>query len=84
MIECSYCKKKIASSKVFCSKSCKENYFQLISIQVPKLFLKRLFIFCTKEEREQLVMEFSQRHKYRLDLLRTKIEDEAAKIGYID
>lgn len=83
MSHCPYCKKKIAMSKAFCSKSCKENYFQLIAIQVPKLFLKRIYLFCTKEEREEEILEFAKRHNWRLDLLRNKIEEEAVKAGYI-
>jgi len=82
MSHCPFCKKKIAMSKAFCSRSCKENYFQLIAIQIPRLFLKRIYIFCSKEEREQEIAEFAARHKWRLDLLKNKIEDEAIKMGY--
>jgi hypothetical protein len=71
-------------SKAFCSRNCKENYFQLIAIQIPKLFLKRIYVFCNEEEREQEIVEFASRHNWRLDLLRQKIEDEAVKAGYID
>ena len=52
MSHCPFCKKKIAMSKAFCSRSCKENYFQLIAIQIPRLFLKRIYVFCNEEERE--------------------------------
>ena len=82
MPECLYCKKKISMSKVFCSKSCKDNYFELIAIQVPKPFLKRIYLFCSESEREDEIIKFAQRHKWRLDLLRTKIENEAIRIGY--
>ena len=82
MSNCPFCKKKIAMSKAFCSRNCKENYFQLIAIQIPKLFLKRIYIFCSKEEREQEIADFATRHKWRLDLLKNKIEDEAVKMGY--
>jgi len=71
-------------SKAFCSRSCKENYFQLIAIQIPKLFLKRIYVFCSKEEREKEIEEFASRHNWRLDLLKNKIEDEAIKMGYSD
>lgn len=84
MSHCPFCKKKIAMSKAFCSRSCKENYFQLIAIQIPKLFLKRIYVFCSKEEREIEIEEFASRHKWRLDLLKNKIEDEAIKMGYSD
>ena len=83
MSHCPFCKKKIAMSKAFCSRSCKENYFQLIAIQIPKLFLKRIYVFCSKEEREKEIANFATRHKWRLDLLKNKIEDEAVKMGYI-
>jgi hypothetical protein len=83
MSHCPFCKKKIAMSKAFCSRSCKENYFQLIAIQIPKLFLKRLFQMCTNEEREEEIEKFSKRHNWRLDLLKTKIEEEAIKSGLI-
>jgi hypothetical protein len=69
-------------SKAFCSRNCKENYFQLIAIQIPRLFLKRIYVFCSKEEREKEISNFAARHKWRLDLLKNKIEDEAIKMGY--
>jgi len=84
MSHCPFCKKKIAMSKAFCSRNCKENYFQLIAIQIPKLFLKRIYVFCNDEEREQEIADFAVRHKWRLDLLKNKIEDEAIKMGYIE
>ena len=83
MSHCPFCKKKIAMSKAFCSRNCKENYFQLIAIQIPKLFLKRIYVFCDADEREKEILEFAKRHQWRLDLLRTKIEEEAKKMGYI-
>jgi hypothetical protein len=84
MSHCPFCKKKIAMSKAFCSRSCKENYFQLIAIQIPKLFLKRLFQMCTPQERDQEIEKFSVRHKWRLDLLKTKIAEEAIKSGLVE
>ena len=82
MSHCPFCKKKIAMSKAFCSRSCKENYFQLIAIQIPKLFLKSIYVFCSTEEREREIEEFASRHNWRLDLLKNKIEDEAIRMGY--
>lgn len=70
MSHCPFCKKKIAMSKAFCSRSCKENYFQLIAIQVPKPFLKRIFVFCTPEQRDAEIENFASRHGWRLDLLK--------------
>lgn len=84
MSHCPFCKKKIAMSKAFCSRSCKENYFQLIAIQIPKLFMKRIFVFCNPSEREAEIEQFAARHKWRLDLLKNKIEEEAIKLGYIE
>lgn len=83
MSHCPFCKKKIAMSKAFCSRSCKENYFQLIAIQVPPLFLKRIFVFLNPTERDVEIKKFSDRHKWRLDLLKEKINEEAIKAGYI-
>jgi hypothetical protein len=84
MSHCPFCKKKIAMSKAFCSRSCKENYFQLIAIQIPKLFMKRIYVFCNPAEREAEIEAFAARHKWRLDLLKNKIEEEAIKLGYIE
>lgn len=84
MSHCPYCKKKIAMSKAFCSRSCKENYFQLIAIQIPKPFLKRIFVFCTQEQREVEIENFANRHGWRLDLLKKKIEELAIQSGYIE
>lgn len=82
MSHCPFCKKKIAMSKAFCSRSCKENYFQLIAIQVPKPFLKRIFVFCSPEQREVEIENFANRHGWRLDLLKNKIDELAIEYGY--
>ena len=71
-------------SKAFCSRSCKENYFQLIAIQVPKPFLKRIFVFCTPEQREVEIENFATRHGWRLDLLKNKINELAIGAGFIE
>lgn len=84
MSHCPFCKKKIAMSKAFCSRQCKENYFQLIAIQVPKPFLKRIFVFCTPEQREVEIENFSNRHGWRLDLLKNKIDELALEYGYVE
>jgi len=82
MSNCPYCGKKIAMSKAFCSRSCKENYFQLVAIQIPKPFFKRIFVFCTQEQREIEIENFANRHGWRLDLVRKKIEEDSIKLGY--
>jgi len=46
--------------------------------------MKRIYVFCNEEEREAEIVEFASRHKWRLDLLKNKIEDEAIKMGYIE
>ena len=79
---CPYCKTKIAMSKAFCSRSCKENYFQLIAIQIPKPFLKRIFVFCTIEQREVEIENFASRHGWRIDLVRKKMQEDSIKMGY--
>ena len=84
MSHCPYCGKKIAMSKAFCSRSCKENYFQLIAIQVPRPFLKRIFIFCTPEQREVEIENFANRHGWRIDLLQKKIDELAIEYGYVE
>jgi len=71
-------------SKAFCSRSCKENYFQLIAIQIPRLFLKRIFLFMSKDEREREIIKFAQRHNWRLDLVKNKIEKLAIELGYLE
>lgn len=82
MSHCPFCKKKIAMSKAFCSRTCKENYFQLIAIQVPKPFLKRIFVFCSPEQREIEIENFANRHGWRLDLLKNKIDELAIEYRY--
>lgn len=84
MSHCPFCKKKIAMSKAFCSRNCKENYFQLIAIQVPKPFLKRIFVFCNHEQREAEIENFADRHGWRLDLLKNKIDELAEDYGFIN
>ena len=84
MSNCPFCKKKIAMSKAFCSRNCKENYFQLIAIQIPKPFLKRIYVFCTPEQREIEIENFASRHGWRLDLLKNKIDELAIEYGYAE
>ncbi|WP_121628938.1 DUF2116 family Zn-ribbon domain-containing protein [Poseidonibacter antarcticus] len=82
MSNCPYCSKKIPMNKAFCSKSCKENYFQMISIQIPQPFLKRIFIFCTLEQREIEIENFSKRHGWEHELVKKKIDNYVIKLGY--
>lgn len=82
MSHCPFCNKKIAMSKAFCSKHCKENYFQLIAIQIPKTFIKRIFIFCTPEQKELEIEDFANRNSWRIDLVKDKINNLAAEYGY--
>ena len=82
MSNCPYCGKKIPMNKAFCSKSCKENYFQMVSIQIPQPFLKRIFIFCTLEQREIEIENFAKRHGWKHELVKKKIDDYVIKLGY--
>ena len=84
MSHCPFCKKKIAMSKAFCSRGCKENYFQLIAIQIPKPFMKRIFVFCNEEQRKDEIERFAKIHDWRLDLLKNKIEEIAIELEYIE
>ncbi len=61
---CQHCSKKIPISKVFCSPACKENYFQKIAISVPKPFVKKLYFFCTEEEKSYEIKTFAKRHNW--------------------
>ncbi len=83
MSQCPFCGKKIAMSKAFCSKTCKENYFQLIAIQVTKPFVKKIYIMCSEEEREEELAKYAHRHKWRLDLVRSRVEELALEYGYV-
>ena len=67
-------------SKAFCSRKCKDDYFQLIAIQVPKLWLRRINRIDCPDEKEKEIVEFANRHKWRLDLLKTKIDGDVLKI----
>ena len=84
MSHCPYCGKKIAMSKAFCSRSCKENYFQLIAIQIPKPFMRRIFVQANEEQRKEEIEKFAKIHDWRLDLLQNKIEEMAIEMKYID
>lgn len=83
MSQCPFCGKKIAMSKAFCSKLCKENYFQLIAIQVTKPFVKKIYIMCDEEEREAELSKYAQRHKWRIDLVKSRVEELAHEYGLI-
>lgn len=83
MSQCPFCGKKIAMSKAFCSKTCKENYFQLIAIQVTKPFVKKIYIMCNEEQREEELVKYAQRHKWRLDLVKSRVEELAVEYGFV-
>jgi len=51
-------------------------------MQIPKSFLKRIYIFCNQGEKEKEILKFSERHNYELELLKNKIIKEAIKSGY--
>jgi hypothetical protein len=46
--------------------------------------MKRINTFCTEDEREVEIEKFAFRHKWRIDLLKNKIEEESIKLGYKD
>ena len=83
MSHCPFCKKKIAMSKAFCSRSCKENYFQLISIQVPDSYVKRIYTSLSEKDRLTDIESFANRFKWRLDLVKNKIEEKAIALEII-
>ncbi len=79
MNNCLYCRKRIGIAKLFCSKECKENYFGLININIPKAFVKRCLFFCDEEQKEQLLYEYARRHNYKLELLKIQFYKLANK-----
>lgn len=72
---CQYCSKKIPISKVFCSKECKENYFEKAIINIPKPFVKKLYFFCNEKEKEAEILKFCERHNWKEHLVKQKIEE---------
>ena len=72
---CQHCSKKIPISKVFCSPACKENFFQKIAISIPKPFVKKLYFFCTEEEKEYEIKTFAKRHNWHEELVIEKVEE---------
>jgi len=72
---CQYCSKKIPISKVFCSAECKESFFQKIVISVPKPFVKKLYFFCSKEQRDFEIKLFAKRHNWHEKLVTEKVEE---------
>ena len=72
---CQYCSKRIPFSKVFCSVECKESFFQKIAISVPKPFVKKLYFFCSEEQKEYEIKTFAQRHNWHEKLVTEKIKE---------
>lgn len=58
--ECQCCGKKISISKVFCSKDCKEEFFQLSVISVPKQFVKNYISFVMKTKNMKRLQIFQK------------------------
>jgi len=72
---CQYCSKKISISKVFCSKDCKDFYFQKVVINLPKPFIKKLYFFCDETERENEIKSFANRHNWNIDLVKQRAKE---------
>lgn len=72
---CQNCSKPIPLTKVFCSKDCKEAFFQRIAISIPKPFVKRLYFFCSEEEKEKEIFNFAKRHNWNKKIVKEKIEE---------
>lgn len=73
--ECQCCGKKISISKVFCSKDCKEEFFQLSVISVPKQFVKKLYFFCNENQKYEEIANFSKRHGWKAEYVLKKVEE---------
>jgi hypothetical protein len=70
MNNCLYCHKRIGIAKIFCSKECKENYFGLMNINIPKAFIKKCLFFCNEKQKEELLYQYALRHNYKLELVK--------------
>lgn len=61
---CFGCGKQISMQKAFCNNLCKDRHFDLMKIQIPNLFIKRLSQhFKIVEDRKTEIIKFSERHK---------------------
>ncbi|CAI8194675.1 MAG: DUF2116 family Zn-ribbon domain-containing protein [Sulfurovum sp.] len=84
MSHCPNCKKKIAMSKAFCSRTCKEEYFHSIQIQIPQKFVMKNFIHNPDEEdRVKNFKAFADRHSWDFNLVIDKIYKEAVRSNYL-
>ena len=72
---CQCCGKKISISKVFCSKNCKEEFFQSAAISIPKQFVKKLYFFCNESQRDEEIVKFSKRHNWSVEIVMKKVEE---------
>jgi hypothetical protein len=60
---CFGCGKQISMQKAFCNNSCKDRHFDLMKIQIPQLFIKRLSQhFKTDNDKKAEIVRFSERH----------------------
>ena len=80
MSHCPNCGKKISMSKAFCSRSCKEEYFHKIQIQIPEQFTKRLCQKCNSAMRERELEKFAENHKFKIDLVKERFRMEVEKL----
>lgn len=51
----------------------KENYFQMVAIQIPQPFLKRIFIFSTLEQRDIEIKNFTKDMTGIMNLLKRRL-----------
>lgn len=66
---CFGCKKPIPMQKAFCSNKCKDRHFDMMKIQIPHLFIKRLVQhFKTVEDRKEEIIKFSRIHNFNKEL----------------
>jgi GTP-binding protein EngB required for normal cell division len=54
----------------------------MVAIQIPKPFIKRIFVFCNKEQRDKEISNFARRHGWKESLIRNKIDKLKEEYGY--
>jgi hypothetical protein len=82
MSHCPFCKKKIAMSKAFCSRGCKEQYFHKLQIQMNPKFVRANCFRSNDNELHKEIEKLAIRNNWDPSLVKDAFIEKAKELGY--
>jgi len=72
--KCRMCFSKTQNGAIYCSDECAELHYDYIAIEIPRLWVKNRLATASCSERYKMIIDFSRRHNYNIDLVVARIE----------